>query len=173
MCDPITALSIASSVAGVVAQQQAADAQEAANQRQYEAAMRARAANLNQSNLQMSQEREAAVQKLEENNLKARGAAGAARVAAGESGVSGLSVDALLADLGNNQNRYNSSVVTNYDRSMGAIENQRQNIQASAESTINSLKTPAAPDYLGTALRIGNTVYDYDKKQNNGKWFGK
>lgn len=163
MCEPTTimALSIASSAAGVVAQQQAADAQADANQRQYDATMRARAANLNQTNLAAVQEREASMQKLEENNMKAREATSAARVSSGEAGVSGLSVNALLADLGNKQNRYNSSVSANYDRSMGAIENQRQNVQANAESTINSLKTPAAPDYLGAALRIGNAVYDY------------
>lgn len=163
MCEPTTlmALTVASSAAQVIAQQQAADAQTAANQRQYQNAMQARAANLNQTNLEMTQEREAAMQRLEENNLKAREATSTARVAAGESGVSGLSVGALLSDLGNKQNRYNTSVSTNYDRSMGAIENQRQNINANASSVINGLKTPAAPDYFGAALRIGNAVYDY------------
>lgn len=165
MCELTTAmmaLSIASSTAGLVAQSQAASAQSSANQRQYQAAMQARAANLNQTNLEASQERAGSMQKLEENNLKAREAVSTARVAAGESGISGLSVNALLSDLGTKQNRYNSSVATNYDSAMGAIENQRQNIQTSAASQINSLKTPAAPDYLGAALRIGTAVYDYN-----------
>jgi hypothetical protein len=164
MCEPTTimALSIASSAAGLVAQNQAASAQSAANQRQYQAAMQARAANLNQTNLEASQERAGSMQKLEENNLRAREAAATARVSAGESGISGLSVDALLSDLGNKQSRYNSSVATNFDSSMGAIENQRQNIQTSAANQINSLKSPAAPDYMGAALRIGTAVYDYN-----------
>lgn len=164
MCEPTTlmVLSAASSVAQVFAQQQAADAQNRANRQQYANTMAARAANLNQTNLEMSQEREASMQKLEENNLKAREATSTARVAAGESGVSGLSVDALLADLGTKQNRYNSSVVTNYDRALGAIENQRQNISTNAASQINSLKTPAMPDYFTAGLRIGNAIYKYN-----------
>jgi hypothetical protein len=159
--ETMVALTIASSAAQLIAQQQAADAQTAANQRQYQNTMQARAANLNQTNLEMTQEREAAMQKLTENNLAARAAVSTAKVSSGEAGVSGLSVDALMSDLGNKQNRYNSSVSTNYDRSMGAIENQRQNIGINAASQINSLKTPAMPDYFGAALRIGNSVYNY------------
>jgi hypothetical protein len=152
---------VASTTASVIAQQQAADAQEASNWRQYQASMAARAANLNQTNLEASQEREGAMQRLEENNLKAREATSTARVAAGEAGVSGLSVDALLADLGTKQNRYNSSVSSNYDRSLGAIRSQRENINISATNQINSLKAPQQPDYLGAALRIGTAAYDY------------
>lgn len=157
----MTGLQIASSVAGVIGQMQAQSEQEAANQRQYEATMQARAANLNQTNLQQQQEREASMQKLEENNLRATAARSTARVSSGEAGISGLSVDALLADLGTKQNRYNSSVETNYDRASTAIDNQRININNTATSQINSLKTPAAPDYMGAALRIGTAVYDY------------
>ena len=162
MCEPatiITAMQIASAVASVSAQKQAADAQTAANFRQYDNTMRARAANLNQTNLMQQQEREASSQQLEQNNLTARAAKSTATVAAGESGISGLSVDALMADLGTKQNRFNSSVVTNYDNSSMAIANQRENVDINAASQINSLKTPAMPDYFGAALRIGNAVY--------------
>jgi hypothetical protein len=151
--------SVASTAATVAAQAQAARAQTAANQRQYENTMRARAANLNQTNLMQQQEREAGSQKLEENNMAARAARSTATVAAGENGISGLSVDALMADLGTKQNRFNSSVVTNYDNASMAIANQRENIDINAASQINSLKTPAMPDYFGAALRIGNAAY--------------
>lgn len=165
MCEPTTAtlmyLTIASTAASVVGQAQAASAQSSANQRQYENTMRARAANLNQTNLMQQQEREAGSQQLEQNNMAARAARSTATVSAGESGISGLSVDALLSDLGNKQNRFNSSVVTNYDNSSMAITNQRENIDINAASQINSLKTPAMPDYFGAALRIGRSVYDY------------
>ena len=163
MCEPTTILaiaSVASTVASVTAQSQAADAQSAANQRQYENTMRARAANLNQTNLMQQQEREAGSQQLEQNNMAARAAKSTATVSAGESGISGLSVDALMADLGTKQNRFNSSVVTNYDNSSMAIANQRENVDINAASQINSLKTPAMPDYFGAALRIGNAVYN-------------
>ena len=163
MCEPTTlmALSIASSVATVYGQQQAASAQSAANQRQYENALQARAANINQTNLMQQQEREGSMQKLEENNLRARAAQARATVSAGEAGISGLSVDSLLADIGTSQNRFNSSVSTNFDRSTQAIALQRDNASINAASQINQLKTPAAPDYIGAALRIGTAVNDY------------
>jgi hypothetical protein len=168
MCEPTTILaiaSVASTVASVSAQSQAASAQSAANQRQYDNTMRARAANLNQTNLMQQQEREAGSQQLEQNNMAARAAQSTATVSAGENGISGLSVDALMSDLGTKQNRFNSSVVTNYDNSTMAIANQRENVDINAASQINSLKTPAMPDYFGAALRIGNAAYNgYNNK---------
>lgn len=164
MCEPTTAmlvLTAASSAATVYQQQQAADAQVAANQRQYQNTMRAMAANVNQTNAEHMQQREAAMQKLDENNMNARAARSTAQVSAGESGISGMSVDALLSDLGNRQQRYNSAVTTNYQNAEMAINNQRENIGIDAASQINSLKTPAAPDYMGAALRIGTAAYDY------------
>lgn len=164
MCEPTTILaiaSVASTVASVNAQQVAAKQQEQTNQRQYENSMKAMAANVNQTNAEHMQQREASIQKLEENNMAGRAAAATAATSAGENGVSGLSVDALLQDLGTRQQRFNSSVTTNYQNAEMAINNQRENIGINAASQINSLKTPQAPDYLGAALRIGNTAYDY------------
>lgn len=172
MCAPvIAALQIASAVGSVIAQKSAADAQTASNQRQYENTMSAYRANINQTNLMQQQEREASIQKLESNDITARAAASKARVSAGENGISGLSVDALLGDISMKENRFDSSVATNYDRAEGAIRNQRENVYANAASTINSLQTPAMPDYLGAGLKIGSAVSAYDKTQNN-KWFG-
>lgn len=159
-------ISIGATAAQLNAQRQAAKAQEQANQRQYENTMQARAANINQTNLMQQQEREGAMQKLEENNMAARAAQATANVSAGESGISGLSVDSLMADIGTKQNRFNTSVDTNYDRSSQAIALQRDNININAASQINQLKTPAAPDYVGAALRIGTAMYDYNKATN-------
>lgn len=164
MCEPTTimmALQVASAVGTVASQKQAADAQADANQRQYQNTIRAFNANINQTNLEMTQEREASMQKLAENNLKAQAARATARTASGEAGVSGLSVDALMGDIYGKQGRYNDSVATNYDRAMGAIQNQRENVYANAASTINGLKTPAMPDYFGQALKIGQAVQSY------------
>ncbi len=165
MCEPTTlvALSIASTAASVVGQQMAASAQADANQRQYENTIRAYNANVNQTNLMAEQEREGAMQKLEENNMKARAAMATGTVAAGESGISGLSVDALLGDLSGKQNRYNTSVMTNLDRANSAIQNQRDNVYANAASQINGLQTPAMPDYFGAGLKIAGAVNDYNK----------
>lgn len=166
MCEPTTILaiaSVASTVGSLSAQSAAADAQAATNQRQYENTMRAYRENVNQTNLMQQQEREGSMQKLEANNLAARAAQSTATVAAGENGISGLSVDALLGDLSMKQNRFNSSVTTNFDRAQSAIQAQRENVYANAASAINGLQTPAAPDYLGAGLKIAGAYNDYSK----------
>ena len=165
MCEPTTALlvlSAASAAAGVYGQQQQAKAQNAYNDQQAKNTMEAYRANLAQTNLMQSQEHAAATQKINENNRAAEAAKATALVSAGESGISGLSVDALLANLSGEQARYNESVNQNYENASMAIDNQRTNAQVNAASQINSLKTPQSPDYLGAALRIGTAVYDYN-----------
>ena len=161
MCSIPLALSITSTVAGVYGQQQEAKAQQAYNDQQAKNAMAAYRANLEQTNLKQSQEHAAATQKVNENNRAAEAAKATALVSAGESGISGLSVDALLANLSGEQARYNESVNQNYENASMAIDNERTNAQVNAASQINSLKTPKSPDYLGAALKIGQAVYDY------------
>jgi len=156
----MSGMQIFSSAVSLIGQIEGNKAQEEANQRQYQAIMQARAANINQTNLMQQQEREGAMQKLEENNLKARAGESRARVSAGEAGVSGLSVDSLLADLGTKQNRFNTAIETNYDRAQEAINIQRQNVNTNAASQVAQLKTPAMPDYFGASLRIGNAFKD-------------
>lgn len=168
MCNAL-ALSIASTVAGVYGQQQQAKAQNAYNEQQAKNTMEAYRANIAQTNLMQSQEHAAATQKINENNRAAEAAKATALVSAGESGISGLSVDTLLADLAGGQARYNESVNQNYQNASMAIDNQRTNAQVNAASQINSLKTPQSPDYLGAALRIGQATYDYKNPRVNSK----
>ena len=172
MCDVASAMlgmGIASAISGVYAQRQQAKAQEAANKAQYDQAVIARNANINQTNLMAEQEREAAGQKINENNKKARQAMSTAWVTAGENGISGLSVDALLRSLAGERDDYNQSVRTNYDRSMIAINNQRENANINANSVIASLQPVQQPDYLGAALKIGSAVTSYGTAAN---WWG-
>jgi len=164
----VQGLQIASGVGSLIAQQQQASAQEEYNRRQYENTMNSYRANIAQTNLMQSQEQEAAAQKLQDNNIRAREASSRALVAAGESGVSGMSVDALMRDISFDQGRYNSSVRSNYDRASGAIQNQRENIYADAASAINGLKTPQMPDYFGAALRSGQGL---EKNTVVNSWF--
>lgn len=166
MCDFSTLLTIGGAVMGVVGQQQQANAQEEANRRQYEATMRNYRANLAQVDLEKKQNADLATQKLMENNLRAREATATAVTSAGENGVSGISVDALVADIGTKRGTYNSSVRTNYDNTIVALNNQRENVYANAASQINSLKIPTPVDYFGAATKIGTAGYTYGKSQN-------
>lgn len=161
----MAALQIAGAAFSAIQGIQRQQAQEAANERQYQNSIRAYSANVNQTNLMAAQEREAAMQKLEANNQKARAAQARATTAAGESGISGISVDALLGDMTFDEGQYDSAVMTNYDRSITAINNQRENVYAKASSEINSLKTPEMPDYFGAGLKIYNAGKE-------AKWWG-
>ena len=164
MCDPMTALAIGSAVTGLIAQQSASDSQQASNRVQTANALTARSQNANQVGLARQQASDQASQKLNANNMSMREAQ--ANVVA-RAGPSGLSVDNLLANLGNKGATYNQSVNENLDRTNMALDNQLQNVNNSATSTINGLKTPAPVDYLGAALKIGTAGYAYNAKQSN------
>lgn len=166
MCPPaaIAALSIASTVAGVYGQMQAANAQEKYNNQMYKNAV----TQNNQKNAQISQrqlqERDGATNKIMENNIQAARAKATARVNASGAGVSGLSVGSLLDDLSSNQGRYNSSVTENLRASYAGSDWDRVNAYNDMSSTINSLKAPTTPNYLGAALQIGTAVDTYNTK---------
>lgn len=154
----LSGLSAASGVAGVIGQQQAASSMAASNQNQYNNAMLARTQNANQINLERMQSSDAAGQKLNANSLALREAQSSVVARAGPSG---LSVDALLADMGRKGATYDQSVTSNLDRTNMALDNQLQNVNNQAASTINNLKTPAPVDYLGAALKIGEGYQKY------------
>lgn len=161
----MTALSIASTVASTIAQQQAADAQAEANRRNYENQMTAYRYNLANANYQKVQESEnLAAKKIDINADVARKQA-TARVAAAEGGVEGLSVDALLAEIGGSGGRAITNAETNYLRTDRAIETDKMNAWSSAASNIGNLKTPEAPNYIGAALKIGTDVNKYKRGQ--------
>jgi hypothetical protein len=154
-------MSLASTAGGLYSQNQQAQAQADANQRQYDQTMNTYRANNEQVNLQGQQTREQSIQQQNNNNIEAAKAQGKATNAAGATGADGNSVTALLGDLSGQQARYNDSVNTNYESSIAALENQRQNVHAQAASTINGLQTPTMPDYMTAGLRISDAGYKY------------
>lgn len=159
MCEPttiMTTLAIASAVSGVYGQKQQADYTEKMNDRQTDEAMRAMAENNNQINYAQEQQRQQASSQIAQNNKAARQAFSTAQVSAGESGVSGLSVDALLGEILGQQSTFNESVKQNYMGQVMANEASRKNVYAQTSSMINSLPPVIPPDYLGAALQIGS-----------------
>lgn len=166
MCEPTTAtlmyLSIASTAASLYSQQQNMNAQAAANKQAYNNQMTALRYNQAQSNNVRQQEADNLAETKVTNNAAARRAQSTANTAAGESGVTGLSVDALLADLSGRAGRDNVTAEVNYLRRDQALQAEGMNTWANTASAINRLETPKAPDYLGAALKIGTSVYDYN-----------
>lgn len=166
MCEPTTiawasfALTAASTGAGLYAQSQQAQAQSKAQWQQYENDMTAYRANLANVEVTRNQMAADATQKVNENNAASRAAQATARVSAGESGVSGLSVDALLRDLAGEAGYDNTNVEANYLRQNTALNAKRENIYNSTVSDINTMQTPQGPDYFGAGLRLANAGLD-------------
>lgn len=167
MCAPpiaMAALSIASTAAGLYGQMQQANAMEDYNK---DMARNATIAN-NQRNAQINQrqiqERDSAQGRIMQNNLEATRAKAAAKVSASSAGVSGLSVDALINDMGASQGRYNASVGENLRASTAAADWDRVASYNNMASTINGLRAPTMPNYFGAALQIGTAVDDYNTR---------
>ena len=185
MCEPTTialatlALSAATTVAGVAGQQQQASATASAqndfNRQTERNQLVARNQNLANLENQRNTAREDTTEQVNLNAMALRKAQATARVSAGESGVSGLSVDALLRDLSGRAGFDNATATENYLRQDESINARRENVQNGAVSAVNSIRNPViqAPDYLGAALKIGQaglgTYSDYQVRQDKLK----
>ncbi len=184
MCNPATAvlalgaLSIVTSVAtGVI--QYVGQQQQAESQAQYQSAlMQARNQEIQdntaianesflqqtqQINLRQQQEDEKASQDIQQVQIEAAKARATARVSAGEAGVSGLSVDSLLADYYRQEDVFRESVRRN--RQLGRLQSREdiKGLKAQAEGRIASVRPYVPepivrPSFLGTGLQIFTDV---------------
>ncbi len=102
------------------------------------------------------EEDSAAAQAIAVNQREASKAKATARVASGEAGVSGLSVDALLNDFNRQEDDYTNSVLNN--RAIGRRQEQGalKGIRAGYGSQLSSLRTAPVrrPSYLTPGLQI-------------------
>ena len=108
--------------------------------------------------VQQGQEQVAAAQRINESAKKAREARATARVSAGEAGVAGLSVDALINDLTREEAEY--SFATQQQTQMNDVGRQMQLQNAGLGFTNNMLRINRPieqPDYLGAALSGAQT----------------
>lgn len=150
MCLPVIAAvaAVGQAAVGYAAAKQQADEQNAFYQ---ENAVAARTAAVNSyQNLQIRQEQEraAADQKAQENAIEALKARGRAQVAAGESGVTGLSIDALVGDLFQQEGRNWLAIDTNLQMTEGNIRTEMDNVKANAQGRINSVQRASSPSPL-------------------------
>lgn len=141
--------SIGQAAAGYAAANQQAKEQNAyaeSNRRAAVAANNDKYASIQNNTLQ---HREAAAQELFEKRIAAMRAKATAAVAAGEGGVSGLSVAALEQDLGAQLGRQEAAIQTNYEiKKMGNYDEA----VASYHNTIgriNSVRAAAKPSPVG------------------------
>ena len=157
MCDPITATAVAASVGSNIAQfagaRQQAKAQ-AAYQAQSAAAERQRALQ-EQSSIRMrqAQEQEATARELEQVSRKSQEALARARVSAGEAGVAGASVQALMDDYTRQEAGYRAATLRQQEMSaLGTQLGLEQAGLASQQRLIGIQQPISKPSFLTAGL---------------------
>jgi len=165
MCDIITpavmlavGMSAASAGAQVHGQRQQAKTQAKVQKNASEAERQRYLQEVSSMRVQQGQEEVAAAQRVNESARKAREARATARVSAGEAGVAGLSVDALINDLTREEANYNFA--TQQQLQMNDVGRSMQLENAGLGFTNNMLrinKPIEKPDYLGAALSGAQT----------------
>ena len=114
MCDIVTAsivMGVASSGLQIQGQRQQAKIQRKVQENASKVERQRYLNEVSSLRTQQAQEQVAAAQKLQANKTRAREARATARVSAGEAGVAGLSVDALMNDLTRKEAMYNLSLI--------------------------------------------------------------
>lgn len=106
-----------------------------------------------------------------DNQRKALQAQATARVAAGEAGVAGLSIDALLGDFQRDEAVFRNRTAQNAEARERQSRRRLQGADATRQSRINDAnsRVQARPSFLGAALRIGASgvqAYNADQAKN-------
>lgn len=152
------AVSVLSTGAQIRAQQQAAAAQAKAQRNATIAEQQRLLQEMTSMRLQEQQENIAAAQRVQVASKKAEEAKATARVSAGEAGVAGLSIDALINDLSREEAEYRYSVTQQQE--FTNVNRDLQMRDAQLGSTMNLLrinKPIQQPDFLGSAIRGAST----------------
>lgn len=104
--------------------------------------------------LRMQQEQKAASQELQKTQTEATQARSTAQVAAGEAGVSGLSVDSLIADYHNQEGQYERTLDNNLQMQSDALRADMDGTSHQTASRINSVQKAQKPSFASAAVRI-------------------
>lgn len=142
------ALSIAGGVAGYQQAKQQADAQNQMYRDNARDANKAAESQYAAIEHRAVQERTATEQKLFESNVDALKARSQARTAAGDAGVTGLSVNALLGDLWSQQSRRDDASIQNYETAQSDAAAQMDQVKSQTQSRINSVQRAKSPSML-------------------------
>ena len=155
-------LSVATTAMSFIGQAQQASAQNAMMaQRQQLGTARAMENYQNQikqARTRQLQEREAAANEINEVYRESRKRAASAQVAAGEAGILGGSLDAMINDFHRQHLEYGTNVRRNLEFTEANIEDQLESVRIGTQGRIEALQymPVAKPSFLGAALRIGS-----------------
>lgn len=166
MCEPVSlaiasfAVSAASTVSGYMAQSQAADQQNALYEANRKNAIAAHEDTNRALTNRQSQEMDAAAAEKFDVALDAKKARATNVVAAGEAGVSGLSVEALLREFSGREARYVDRVDENLDMSMAQLQDEKRASGFRTVDRINSVQRAVKPSFLDAGLKIAGAGLD-------------
>lgn len=166
------AISAGSAVMGFQAQQAQYEAQQQHYKNNREAANKAAVNTYASTQNRQLQEAKATSQEMQNLNTEAMRGRATATVAAGEAGVTGLSVDALIADYYGQQGRYERTLDNNYQMQADYLRGEMESNQATAEGRINSVDQGQKPSFADAAIRILGAgmdaygTYQANKKRN-------
>lgn len=147
MCSPVLAVTAVSAVASYMSQQSQAEAQEAALKNQADA-------QASSAKLQKEQVNEQAADEMSARAKQAQAAEARLKVAAGESGVSGVSEDRNEAEVQFNASQDIATIENNRQAKMKQINAGIDASNAKGESAAASIREPSM---LGSGLQIAGT----------------
>jgi len=171
MCIPLAVAAVGMSVAqaglSIHGQRQQAKTQEKMQKNASAAEQQRYLSEMSASRLRERQEKVSAAQRIQQSTTKAREARATARVSAGEAGVAGLSVDALINDMTRKEAEFSFSVqqqlkFSDQNRSLGFQDSANR----SRMNLLSINKPIAQPNYLGAILegaQTGMSAYSFGK----------
>ena len=162
MCEPnmiMAGLSAASKGIEFMEASRQADEQQARYDQNRIAASQARDLKIQSLNQRAIQESEAAAEGKFKQSIEALEKRERGVVAAGEAGVTGGSVDILLADYTAQKLRGETTINRNLENVERQIELQKMGASAEAESRINSMPQGTQPSFLAAAISAGASGY--------------
>lgn len=160
------ALQIGQGVVGFMEERRAAREQQAAYERNRQAAAQARDAKIQSLNQRLFQEAEAAQQQKELLGIEALEKRERAKVAAGEAGVAGQGVDNIINNYEAQKLRGLTTINTNIDNLERQIELERMGASAEALSRIQSVQQGQPPSFLAAAVGTAASAYAAQQKYN-------
>jgi hypothetical protein len=160
MCEPLTIASAAMGIMGTAVQYQEgkanAKAQSAVNKQNYETTMQAYRDNHAELQYQNQQEWSSAQSQATQSALETRQVESRAKVAAGESGIMGASVDALIREIGSQGATNQGNIYTNFLSENRAIGGQMRNERNQTATTVSGLGKVRGPNAWAAGLQIGS-----------------
>lgn len=164
MCDPISlagfAIGAASQVTSFMSASSQAKTQNQLAENNRIEANKAAADQYAQIQERMLQEKAAAGRDLEDANVTTAKARGTAQVTSGEVGITGITVDSLIADYNAQQGKFERTNEQNLKMTQDQLRANLDGVKSQAESRINSVQKAAKPSFLPYAIGIASSGLD-------------